>query len=78
MVDRYDMYFPTIWRKLLKFCTVYLFEFAKHFGKVENVFEPFMQTLYNVIEDFSDKSLEKVFLQTIFEEDNELPYKVWC
>ena len=61
VVERNDLYFPTIWRKLLKFCTVYLFEFAKHFSNIENVFEPFMQTLYNIIEDFSGESLEKEF-----------------
>lgn len=78
LVERQDQYFPTIWRKMLKFCTVYLFEFAKHFAKIENVFEPFMQTLYNVIEDFSDNSLEKEFQQQVFGEATELPYKVWC
>jgi len=37
-----------------------------------------MQSLYNVIEDFSDESFMNDFLRDVYGSEQEIPYKKWC
>lgn len=74
-----DKDFPVFWNNLLKFATLYLFEFLETFSSVQNNFTDQYDKIKAIIEDDDDyDSLQGgEFLSNVFGEEAKLQYDDW-